>query len=447
MHMKAERKYWVALATLLIIFSGVAAASTYKLILDPAAPVEGSTLYVTLLKDGSPEPGAVVHFVLNGGLPVLNITDAQGKARFKPPVNGTLDIYATTQDGTLLANGQVVVSGTATTPDTIPPVINSVTLNTTTPNIGEFIQVTVDATDNVGVTGVTAEGTALVNVAGSTWIGNITALAGTHTVTVVASDAAGNSATNASQSYITPTPTPTQTTQRISGGGGGGGGNTGGPGVVTSEPSSNVERAETTNGSLQAGNPVKYVFSSPEHWIYEIDITDKVTENNIPIRVEALKGLSKVVPAEPSQESIKKYVNIWSGSKNLQGAIIRFRVQNSLIASEGIADSDVKMLKWDGNTWIKLDTTVIKKDSTYTYYDAQTTTFSHFAISFGTAVPKVTATSGTGAATATSVPTGTTAAATENPPAPSNLYLILFVFLAIVIVSVVYLLTKHGKPK
>lgn len=360
MQMNAERKYWVALAALLLIFSGVAAASTYELILDPAAPVEGSTLYVTLLKDGNPEPKAVVQFVLNGGLPVLNMTDADGRARFKPPVNGTLDIFATTQDGTPLDNGHVVVSAITPTP--------------------------------------------------------------------------------------TPTPTPTQTNPPSSGGSSGG--TTGGPGVVTSEPPENIARSETSNGTLQAGNPVTYVFSSPEHWIYEIVITGKATEQNIVIRVEALKGLSKRVPSEPSQ-SIKKYVNIWSGSKNMQEAIIRFKVENSVIASEGVADSDVKMLKWDGTSWIALETTVAKKDSTYTYYNALTTTFSHFAISLGPVVPAVNAASAeTSGATETSVPARTSAdATTENAPAGSNLYLILYVLTAIVIVSVVYLLTKHGKPK
>ncbi len=116
--MKTERKNWVALAALLIIFSGVAAAvSTYNLTLDPASPVEGSTLFVTVLKDGIAEPGVMVQFVLNNGLPVFNMTDSDGKARFKPPAVGSLNIYATTQDGVLLAsNVSTVVPAQTTTP-------------------------------------------------------------------------------------------------------------------------------------------------------------------------------------------------------------------------------------------------------------------------------------------------------------------------------------------
>jgi hypothetical protein len=108
--MKTEQKYWFALATILLIFSGVAAASTYELQLDPKVPVKGSTLYMTVLKDNNPEPEVVVHFFLNKDLPVLTITDDQGKARFKPLVDGYLDIYATTKDGVLLASWHQSIS-------------------------------------------------------------------------------------------------------------------------------------------------------------------------------------------------------------------------------------------------------------------------------------------------------------------------------------------------
>lgn len=102
--MKTERKYWFALATLFLIFTGVAAAATYEIKLDPKVPVTGSTLTVTVLKDGNNEAGDVVHFFLNKNLPVLTITDAQGKARFMPLIDGDLDINVTTQDGFLLAS-------------------------------------------------------------------------------------------------------------------------------------------------------------------------------------------------------------------------------------------------------------------------------------------------------------------------------------------------------
>jgi uncharacterized protein (TIGR03118 family) len=91
--------------------------------------------------------------------------------------------------------------------DITKPVINSVTLNNSTPNTGDAVLVTVNATDNVGVINVLANGASLINQGGTIWKGTITALAGNHQVNVSVSDAAGNIAGNNSTSY-TSTPPP-----------------------------------------------------------------------------------------------------------------------------------------------------------------------------------------------------------------------------------------------
>ena len=77
--------------------------------------------------------------------------------------------------------------------DTTPPTIESVTLDAYTTIPDATIRVTVEATDNVGVTSVTADGVALVET-GSTWEGNITApsATGSYTLTIRAEDAAEN---------------------------------------------------------------------------------------------------------------------------------------------------------------------------------------------------------------------------------------------------------------
>lgn len=81
------------------------------------------------------------------------------------------------------------------------PVINNVTLNTTTPEIGASILVTVNATSDIGVTNVTASGVELVNQTNNIWNGTITALAGTHAVRIVAKDISGNVTRNNSVRY------------------------------------------------------------------------------------------------------------------------------------------------------------------------------------------------------------------------------------------------------
>jgi len=100
-------------------------------------------------------------------------------------------------------------SYTATTPelpDTEFPVINSVSLNNNTPNTGGSILVTVDTTDNVGVSSVKANDVSLVHQSGNIWNGSITASEGAHSVNVSSEDAAGHVAWNNDTSYTATTP-------------------------------------------------------------------------------------------------------------------------------------------------------------------------------------------------------------------------------------------------
>jgi PKD repeat protein len=103
-------------------------------------------------------------------------------------------------------SGNMNSSKVSFTIDNMAPVINSVMLNNSTPNTNDAILVTVNATDNVGVTGVVANGASLINQGGNIWNGTITALAGTHSVNVSASDAASNTGWNNSTSYTATTP-------------------------------------------------------------------------------------------------------------------------------------------------------------------------------------------------------------------------------------------------
>jgi len=82
---------------------------------------------------------------------------------------------------------------TASPVDIEPPIIESVTLNAYTTIPSATIHVTVEVTDNVGVTSVTADGVTLVET-GSIWEGDITAppTTGDYTLTIRAEDAAGN---------------------------------------------------------------------------------------------------------------------------------------------------------------------------------------------------------------------------------------------------------------
>ncbi|MGB8217113.1 MAG: PGF-pre-PGF domain-containing protein [Candidatus Methanoperedens sp.] len=164
-------------------------------------------------------------------------------------------------------------------------------------------------------------------------------------------------------------------------GGGGDGGGSGGGGVATSEPFDNIAMSETHDTSLIANTPVTYLFKAPEIGIYEIAVTGKENENDIALRVEALKGTSKLVTASPPG-TVYKSVNIWAGSQRIKEAIIRFKVNNTWIDGNNVvAISEVKLIHWDGSKWVQLETSEIAKDSITTSYEAKTDSFSEFAIS------------------------------------------------------------------
>ncbi|MFZ3059374.1 MAG: PGF-pre-PGF domain-containing protein [Candidatus Methanoperedens sp.] len=160
---------------------------------------------------------------------------------------------------------------------------------------------------------------------------------------------------------------------------GGSSGSTGGGGIVTSEPYTNIEKAERYDKSLIANVPVTYTFKAPELGIYEIAVTGKENENDIAIRVEALKDTSKGVSV-PAPGTVYKNLNIIVGTKKIKEAIIKFKVENSWLSSNNLAGADVKMVKWDGSKWIDRETTEKSKDGSFTYFETTTDSFSSFAI-------------------------------------------------------------------
>lgn len=120
------------------------------------------------------------------------------------PYSGTIRLRIGDEDGNIDIDSTTVTVEAAK--DTTPPTIESVTLDAYTTIPDATIHVTVEATDNVGVTSVTADGVALEEI-GSIWEGDITApsTTGDYTFTIRAKDAAGNfDETTVDYSVVTP---------------------------------------------------------------------------------------------------------------------------------------------------------------------------------------------------------------------------------------------------
>jgi PGF-pre-PGF domain-containing protein len=167
-----------------------------------------------------------------------------------------------------------------------------------------------------------------------------------------------------------------------SGGGGGGGG--GGP---SGENYTNIEVKENYDLHIFKDQVTSYRYTNRSNPVMFVNITGNISAGEINAAVEVLRNTSTLIkPQTPAPGIVYKNVNIWVGTtgfavpKNIKIAAIKFKVLNTWLESNSIAASEIKMVRWDGSKWVTLDTIVKEKDSTNTYYEATTDTFSPFAI-------------------------------------------------------------------
>jgi len=128
-----------------------------------------------------------------------------GQKQFAVGKSGYVQLTnATGEPATTMVVADAVRFTLLTPTDTTPPTINSVTISPSLAAAGQTLDVTVSVTDDIGVAGVTASGSALALRAIDTWGGTVSAdpARGEHTITVVAEDTASNHAT-ATGSYVT----------------------------------------------------------------------------------------------------------------------------------------------------------------------------------------------------------------------------------------------------
>jgi len=161
----------------------------------------------------------------------------------------------------------------------------------------------------------------------------------------------------------------------------GGSGGTGG----SPEPQSNVEAKELSQAFIMSGKTVKFDFPRNATCIAYISLDSKKTAGKTTTIVEMLKGKSTLVSALPSDE-VYRYVNIWVGnggfatSKNIENAVVSFKVEKAWIKDKKIDQSSVTLNNYLEKKWVQLPATLSGEDDTYLYFTAKTSEFSCFAI-------------------------------------------------------------------
>jgi len=173
-------------------------------------------------------------------------------------------------------------------------------------------------------------------------------------------------------------PVPTNPPTSSGGGGGGGGGSSG-------EKASNIELIEKHDLQITKDVTTSYRFTHVKSPIMFVNITGNTSLGIITVSEEVLKSTSTLVKTPPGG-LVYKNINIWVGTsgiatpKNIKEALIKFKVDNNWMSANSVTSSDIILVKWNGNSWIELETSVLTKDDTNTFFEGKTIAFSPFAI-------------------------------------------------------------------
>jgi PGF-pre-PGF domain-containing protein len=108
-------------------------------------------------------------------------------------------------------------------------------------------------------------------------------------------------------------------------------------------------------------------------------VIGKENENNVAIRIEILKDISKQV-TESAPGLVYRNVNIIIGTKKVGENVIKFKVKDSWLSENGLESTDIRLVKWVDNKWITLETRALKSEDGYTHFSAKSMTFSIYAI-------------------------------------------------------------------
>lgn len=216
--------------------------------------------------------------------------------------------------------------------------------------------------------------------------------AGTYKVTLVVSNADGNTSKTATITALENNDSSSGSgdSSGESGGSGGGGthssGGSGGGGAGGSpEPAKNVKVKELSQTYIKSGTPVKFDFPKNATAIVYLSFDSKKTTGKTTTVVEMLKGKSTLTPDAPEGE-VYNYLNIWAGNggygtdKSIENAVVCFKVEKSWIRDKSIDQTSISLNRYSDKKWNKLPVTLLKEDNKYLYFTAETPGFSPFAI-------------------------------------------------------------------
>jgi len=183
---------------------------------------------------------------------------------------------------------------------------------------------------------------------------------------------------------LSPYPSPTPSSEE----GGESEGGEGGVGYMPlttprqTEAPSVVERKVVTIAYIEAGKPKTASFEGLD--VYNITLIVDKTVYNVSIVVEKLTGIEGITAAPGI---VLSYFNITV--TNLTGvnvsATVEFKVSKSWMSENSIEEETIRLYKYEEREgigrWLALPTSKIGENSSFSYFSAETSSFSLFAIS------------------------------------------------------------------
>ncbi len=211
--------------------------------------------------------------------------------------------------------------------------------------------------------------------------------AGTYTVNLTATNENGTS--QAKTATITVTIEESSSSSGGSHHSNGGGGGAGG----SPEPQTNVQVKELSKTQVTNGKPVLFDFPNNATCVVYVGFDAKKSAGKITTIAEQLKNKSTLVSVLDSGE-VYKYFNLWVGNsgfateKNIENPEVCFKVEKSWLQDKKINQSSITLNRYNDKKWSQIPVKLLKEDSKYLYFTAETPGFSFFAIT-GKAVEKV----------------------------------------------------------
>ncbi|MBC2697342.1 MAG: PGF-pre-PGF domain-containing protein [ANME-2 cluster archaeon] len=162
----------------------------------------------------------------------------------------------------------------------------------------------------------------------------------------------------------------------------GGGSSGGGASLETFE---NLLISETQREYVTKDSNVSYYFHLDGNVVRYINFTCLTNSSTIASKVEILDHTSTLVDSTPP-DIVYKNLNIgvgnlgWANPENIASPTINFFVEKSWVTENNIDKSTIRLNRYNGGQWNRLDTEKMGEDEDNLYFDAQTPEFSSFAI-------------------------------------------------------------------